>query len=70
MKSSNLRVAVAQINTVLGNFSANRKKISEYIQRSADKHCDLVVFPESTIFGYHPFDLLERSKLVDQQLKE
>jgi NAD+ synthase (glutamine-hydrolysing) len=72
MKKSNksLRIAVAQINTTLGNFAANREKIVAYIRRAQEKHCDLVVFPESTLFGYHPFDLLERKKLVDQQLQE
>ncbi len=64
------RVAVAQINTTLGHFSFNCEKILTQIQRAQEKHCDLVVFPESTLFGYHPFDLLERTKLVDQQLQE
>lgn len=68
--TKSLRVAVAQINTTLGHFSANREKVIACIKRAQEKHCDLVVFPESTMFGYHPFDLLERKKLVDQQLKE
>ncbi len=67
---NHLRVAVAQINTTLGAFKENREKIVSEIKRAEQKHCDLVVFPESTIFGYHPFDLLERSSLVDQQLKQ
>jgi NAD+ synthase (glutamine-hydrolysing) len=70
MRNKSFRIAAAQINTTLGDFSNNRKKIVENIQKASDRHCDLVVFPESTIFGYHPFDLLERSGLVDQQLKE
>ena len=64
------RVAVAQINTTLGQFAANCEKVIAQIHRAQEKHCDLVVFPESTLFGYHPFDLLERKNLVDQQLKE
>ena len=64
------RVGIAQINTSLGNFLENRKKIFKQLERAKSRHCDLVVFPESTIFGYHPFDLLEREKLVDLQLKE
>lgn len=68
--SSGLRVAVAQINTILGNFQNNREKIQDHIRRAVEKHCDIVIFPESTIFGYHPFDLLEREALVDQQLAE
>lgn len=67
--AKHLRIAVAQVNTTLGDFQNNCKKILSYIDRSIEKHCDLVVFPESTIFGYHPFDLLERVSLVDQQLK-
>lgn len=65
-----MRVAVAQINTVLGNFTSNKNKVLDYAKKAKEKHCDLVIFPESTLFGYHPFDLLERSALVDQQLKE
>ena len=65
-----LRIAVAQINTTLGAFEENRQKIILEIKRAEQKHCDIVVFPESTIFGYHPFDLLEQSSLVDRQLKE
>jgi NAD+ synthase (glutamine-hydrolysing) len=68
--NKSFRIAIAQINTTLGNFVGNRQKIIEYIERARERHSDLVVFPESTLFGYHPFDLLERSKLVDQQLKE
>lgn len=69
-KKKNLRVAVAQINTTLGAFKQNREKIIAEIKRAEQKHCDLIIFPESTIFGYHPFDLLERTSLVDDQLKE
>lgn len=64
-----MRVAVAQINTVLADFKYNQDKILDYIHRAKEKHCEIVVFPESTLLGYHPFDLLEREKLIDQQLK-
>jgi NAD+ synthase (glutamine-hydrolysing) len=68
--NKSFRIAVAQINTTLGHFSLNREKIVSAILKAKEKHCDLVVFPESTLFGYHPFDLLERKTLVDQQLNE
>jgi NAD+ synthase (glutamine-hydrolysing) len=35
---------------------------------AVEKKADLVVFPECTVFGYHPFDLLERTELVEEQL--
>ncbi len=65
-----MRLALAQINSTLGNFKANREKIQTYIQRAIDRHCDLIVFPEATLFGYHPFDLLERTDVVEHQMKE
>ncbi|MES3039247.1 MAG: NAD+ synthase [Bdellovibrionota bacterium] len=64
-----MRIALAQINPTLADFSANSKKIIEYTQKAADRRANLVVFPECALFGYHPFDLLERSDLIDEQLK-
>lgn len=65
-----MRIAMAQMNSVLGDFSANRSKMLEYIKRSQEKHCDLVVFPECSLTGYHPVDLLERPSVVKAQLRE
>ncbi|ODS51117.1 MAG: NAD(+) synthase [Bdellovibrio sp. SCN 50-8] len=68
-----MRIGVAQINPVLGDFDGNAAKIIAELHRakkgSTEKKCDLVVFPESVLFGYHPFDLLERAELVEQQEK-
>lgn len=69
-KKHNFRVASAQINTTLGDFKSNAEKILEKINHAKERNCDLIVFPESTLFGYHPFDLLEREALVEQQLKQ
>ena len=62
-----MRIAVSQINPILGNFSYNADKIIQFSKQALDKNCDLVVFPECALFGYHPFDLLERKKIVLQQ---
>lgn len=64
-----MRVAVAQINPILGNFLANQDKILKFITKAKDHKCDLIVFPEAALFGYHPFDLLERKNIVKEQLK-
>ncbi len=64
-----MRVALAQINSTLGNFSGNQNKILNFIQRAVERRCELVVFPEAALFGYHPFDLLERGEVVEQQMK-
>lgn len=62
-----MRIAIAQINPTLGDFDYNSKKILEFIRRAQEKQCELVVFPESALFGYHPYDLLERPKIVQKQ---
>ena len=64
------RIGVAQINPTLGDFENNKNKILEHIQRAKEMKCSLVVFPECSLFGYHPFDLLERSEEVDRQEKQ
>ncbi len=63
-----MRIATAQINTHTANFEQNYQKILDYAQKAKDRHCDLVVFPELTLFGYWPSDLLERKDLVKKQL--
>ncbi|RYZ63495.1 MAG: NAD+ synthase, partial [Proteobacteria bacterium] len=65
-----MRVGLAQINATLGDFAGNREKIVSFTRRALEKHCDLVVFPELSIMGYLPNDLLERRSIVDEQLNE
>jgi len=62
-----MRIALAQINSHLGDFESNAEKIIEYVHRALEKHADIVVFPEASLFGYHPMDLLERRSVVDAQ---
>lgn len=64
-----MRIALAQLNSVLGDFNFNKNKIIESIQSLAAKKAEIIIFPEGSLFGYHPFDLLERDVLVDQQIK-
>lgn len=65
-----MRIALAQINSVLGDFSVNAEKILDYAKRAREKRCDLVVTPELSLMGYLPNDLLERESIVDAQLAE
>ena len=65
-----MRVALAQINSTLGDFALNREKIVSFTKRALEKRCDIVVFPELSLMGYLPNDLLERPSIVDAQLKE
>lgn len=68
-----MHLAIAQINTVLGDLKGNTKKIIDAIERAKKAHADLIVFPELTITGYPPEDLLLLAhfiKEVEKQLEE
>lgn len=62
-----MRIALAQINSTLADFEYNKQKILDFINQAHQRKCELVIFPECALFGYHPFDLLERPKLVLKQ---
>lgn len=65
----NLRIALAQINTTVGDLTGNRRKILSYIRNSSRQAADLVVFPELSTAGYPPEDLLLKPKFVSDNLK-
>ena len=57
-----LRIALAQINVVVGDVSGNVERILTAIKEACDAHAaDLVVFPELAVCGYPPEDLLFHS---------
>lgn len=56
-----LRIAIAQINLLVGDIEGNAERILEYILRARDaEHADIIVFPELALTGYPPEDLLLR----------
>lgn len=59
-----LRIAIAQIDTVVGDISGNIRKITEWIGRAEDQDADLICFPELTITGYPPEDLLLKPDFI------
>ena len=61
-----LRVAAAQIDVVVGDLSGNVDRILEAYEAAEAAGADLVVFPELTITGYPPEDLLLRPAFVAQ----
>ena len=55
---STLRLALAQINPVVGDVDGNGRAIIAAMERARDAGADLVAFPELVISGYPPEDLL------------
>lgn len=64
-----LRVGLAQINTTVGDMEGNVAKVLEYVERARELGVDVVSFPELTITGYPPEDLLLRASFVEDNLK-
>jgi NAD+ synthase (glutamine-hydrolysing) len=56
-----VKVAIAQINSTVGDLAGNRAKILAFSRRAADLGADIVVTPELSLVGYPPEDLLLRS---------
>ncbi len=59
-----MRLALAQINTVVGDLDGNRERILARIDEARDHGADLVLFPELAVTGYPPEDLLLRPAFV------
>ena len=61
-----MKIALAQINTTVGDFDGNVAKIIEWAGRAKDAGADLVVFPELCVCGYPPMDAVERPEFLEQ----
>ena len=53
-----MKIAIAQINTTVGDFIGNSNKIAEFWDQADNSGADMVVFPELALCGYPPRDLL------------
>lgn len=63
-----MKIAIAQINPTVGDITANKAKIIDYIGRGADVSADMVVFPELALIGYPPKDLLLKPQFIDDNI--
>ncbi|WP_284077915.1 NAD+ synthase [Herbaspirillum aquaticum] len=61
-----LRIAIAQCNPTIGDFTGNLALHLDGLQRAAGAGADLVVFPELSLCGYYPGDLLEEARFLAQ----
>lgn len=59
-----LRVATCQINTVLGDIDGNVAKIFDVLEELETQDVDVAVFPELTVCGYPPEDLVLKPRFV------
>ena len=63
-----IRIAAAQINTTVGDIEGNVKLIEKYIEKSLNYGVDIIAFPELSITGYPPEDLLHNEEFIVKNL--
>lgn len=64
-----MKILLSQIDTTIGDFAGNTRKILDGIQRAEQAGADLVVFPELALCGYPPRDLLEKPSFIERNLE-
>jgi NAD+ synthase (glutamine-hydrolysing) len=65
-----LRIALAQVNPIVGDLEGNTRKVVEWIGRARDQAADLVCFPELVVTGYPPEDLVLKRAFVRDNIKQ
>jgi NAD+ synthase (glutamine-hydrolysing) len=59
-----VKIALGQINPTVGDFAGNSSKIIEFAGRAKSAGAGLILFPELSVCGYPPRDLVERASFV------
>jgi len=65
-KSVSIRVAIAQMNSTVGDFSGNFEKMRSFLKQAKKNRADWVLFPEMAVTGYPPEDLLYKRKFITE----
>lgn len=60
-----MKIAIAQINTTVGDLEGNVRRILDAAESVADQQPDLIVYPELTVCGYPPRDILYDASFVE-----
>jgi NAD+ synthase (glutamine-hydrolysing) len=64
-----MKIAVGQINTIIGDLDHNKKKILEVYSQGVKDGADIVVLPELSLTGYPPLDLLEKGEFRSRVMR-
>ena len=65
-----MKFALCQINPTVGALEANSKKILTFAKKAKSAGADIAVFPELSLCGYPPKDLLEKKNFIDKNLEK
>ena len=65
-----MKIALGQINTTVGDLAGNVSRMIEFARLAERGRADVVVFPELSITGYPPRDLVEKPSFLDRSERE
>src|SRR3970282_390791 len=65
-----MKVALAQINTTVGDFPGTVAKMHKFAHRAQQAGAQLVIFPELAICGYPPRDLVDKPSFLERNRQE
>src|SRR3984957_20155750 len=65
-----MRIALAQINPTVGDLTGNVNRMADVARSAASRGAELVVFPELSVTGYPPRDLVEKPSFIDRSEEE
>lgn len=63
-----MKICLVQINPIIGNIQYNFERIEHFVKEAESLNADLVIFPELSLLGYPPLDLLEKRSFIDEVL--
>jgi NAD+ synthase/NAD+ synthase (glutamine-hydrolysing) len=61
-----MKIALGQTNSTVGDLSGNAHRMLSFAQRAAEGGANVIVFPELSLTGYPPRDLLEKQTFLEQ----
>ena len=64
-----MKIGMAQINSIIGDFDGNFNIIQNYIEKARSAAVDLLIFPELAVSGYPPQDLIFRDDFIGRNQK-
>ena len=64
-----MRIALAQIDSIIGDFDGNTRKVIAYASAAGEQGADLVLFPELALCGYPPMDLLDQDSFTEGSIR-
>src|SRR5271156_2145724 len=65
-----MRIALGQINPTVGDLPGNLALMLRFAKQAAARQAELIVFPELSITGYPPRDLVEKPSFIERSERE